>query len=317
MIIVTGGAGFIGSNIINALNHSGYKEILVVDNLKNGNKFVNLVDLDIADYMDKKDFIARVVAGNSLGKIDVVFHQGACSATTEWDGHYMMDNNYQYSKEILHFCLDRKIPLLYASSAAVYGGGSQHFISQHFIEEPQYEKPLNIYGYSKFLFDQYVRARLPQANSAVCGLRYFNVYGPRESHKDSMASVAFHLNNQINCGERPRLFAGSENFRRDFIYVDDVAAINIWCWQNSLSGIFNCGPGQAESFQAVADAVVAYRHAMPVEYVPFPEKLRDRYQEYTQADLTKLHAAGYDKPCITVAEGVKKYLSWLAARSES
>ncbi|AJJ64632.1 ADP-glyceromanno-heptose 6-epimerase [Yersinia aldovae] len=306
MIIVTGGAGFIGSNIVKALNNIGYKDILVVDNLKDGTKFVNLVDLDIADYMDKEDFVASIVAGDDMGDIDAIFHEGACSSTTEWDGKYMMDNNYQYSKDILHFCLDRSIPFLYASSAATYGGRTDNF-----IEDRQYEQPLNVYGYSKFLFDQYVRELLPQAESQICGFRYFNVYGPREGHKGSMASVAFHLNNQINAGENPKLFSGSENFKRDFIYVGDVADVNLWFWQNGVSGIFNCGTGRAESFQAVADAVVDFHQSGPVEYIEFPEKLKGRYQAYTQADLTNLRAAGYDKPFKTVAEGVKEYLAWL------
>ncbi|ACX90061.1 ADP-L-glycero-D-manno-heptose-6-epimerase [Pectobacterium parmentieri WPP163] len=306
MIIVTGGAGFIGSNIVKALNNIGYRDILVVDNLKDGTKFVNLVDLDIADYVDKEDFIASIVAGDDLGDIDAVFHEGACSSTTEWDGKYMMDNNYQYSKDVLHYCLDRSIPFLYASSAATYGGRNDNF-----IEDRQYEQPLNVYGYSKFLFDQYVREILPEAESQICGFRYFNVYGPREGHKGSMASVAFHLNNQINQGENPKLFSGSESFKRDFIYVGDVAAVNLWFWQNSVSGIFNCGTGRAESFQAVADATLAFHNKGSVEYIEFPEKLKGRYQAYTQADLTNLRAAGYDKPFKTVAEGVAEYMAWL------
>ncbi|UVO08235.1 ADP-glyceromanno-heptose 6-epimerase [Pectobacterium polonicum] len=306
MIIVTGGAGFIGSNIVKSLNDIGYRDILVVDNLKDGTKFANLVDLDIADYVDKEDFIASIVAGDDLGDIDAVFHEGACSSTTEWDGKYMMDNNYQYSKDVLHYCLDRSIPFLYASSAATYGGRNDNF-----IEERQYEQPLNVYGYSKFLFDQYVREILPEAESQICGFRYFNVYGPHEGHKGSMASVAFHLNNQINQGENPKLFSGSENFQRDFIYVGDVAAVNLWFWQNGVSGIFNCGTGRAESFQAVADATLAFHQKGSVEYIEFPEKLKGRYQAYTQADLTNLRAAGYDKPFKTVAEGVAEYMAWL------
>ncbi|MFS1563933.1 MAG: ADP-glyceromanno-heptose 6-epimerase [Candidatus Arsenophonus phytopathogenicus] len=308
MIIVTGGAGFIGSNIVKALNNIGRSDILVVDNLKNGAKFVNLVDLDIADYIDKEDFIASIMAGDNIGEVDAVFHEGACSSTTEWNGQYMMNNNYEYSKELLHYCIERDIAFLYASSAATYGGRSDHF-----IEERQYEKPLNIYGYSKFLFDQYVRGLLPQITSQVCGFRYFNVYGPREGHKESMASVAFHLNNQINQGQRPKLFAGSEKFKRDFIHVSDVAAVNLWCWQNKISGIFNCGTGKADSFQAVADAVIAFHQEkkLAVEYIAFPDKLKGCYQAFTEADLTKLRATGYDKPFKTVAEGVADYMQWL------
>ncbi|MEK9495832.1 ADP-glyceromanno-heptose 6-epimerase [Photorhabdus sp. P32] len=308
MIIVTGGAGFIGSNIVKALNDEGYKDILVVDNLKDGTKFTNLADLDIADYMDKEEFIASVLAGDDFGDIDAIFHEGACSSTTEWDGKYMMDNNYQYSKELLHYCLERGTPFLYASSAATYGGRTDNF-----IEERQYEKPLNVYGYSKFLFDQYVREILPQADSQICGFRYFNVYGPREGHKGSMASVAFHLNNQINQGQNPKLFAGSESFQRDFIYVGDAAAVNLWFWKNAVSGIYNCGTGRAESFQAVADAVVEFHQdkSLTIEHIDFPEHLKGRYQRFTQADLTKLRAAGYDKPFKTVAEGVTEYMHWL------
>src|SRR5476649_322687 len=306
MIVVTGGAGFIGSNIVKSLNKLGYSDILVVDNLKDGTKFINMVELNITDYMDKEDFIASIVAGDDFGDIEAVFHEGACSSTTEWDGKYMMDNNYQYSKELLHFCLERSIPFLYASSAATYGGRTENF-----IEQRQYEQPLNVYGYSKFLFDQYVRSILPKVESQVCGFRYFNVYGPHEGHKGSMASVAFHLNNQINAGENPKLFSGSEGFKRDFIYVEDVANVNIWFWKNSKSGIFNCGTGRAESFQAVADAVLDFHKKGQIEYIEFPSKLKGRYQAYTQADLTQLRAAGYDKPFKTVAEGVANYLAWL------
>ena len=234
MIIVTGGAGFIGSNIVKALNDKGITDILVVDNLKDGTKFVNLVDLNIADYMDKEDFLIQIMAGEEFGDVEAIFHEGACSSTTEWDGKYMMDNNYQYSKELLHYCLEREIPFLYASSAATYGGRTSDF-----IESREYEKPLNVYGYSKFLFDEYVRQILPEANSQIVGFRYFNVYGPREGHKGSMASVAFHLNTQLNNGESPKLFEGSENFKRDFVYVGDVADVNLWFLENGVSGIFN------------------------------------------------------------------------------
>ncbi|MWN05443.1 ADP-glyceromanno-heptose 6-epimerase [Gilliamella sp. Pas-s95] len=305
MIVVTGGAGFIGSNIVKGLNDLGHKDILVVDDLTDGTKFANLADLDIADYMDKDEFIAAIISHEDLD-IDVVFHQGACSSTTEWDGKFMMENNYDYSKDLLHYCLDFNIPFLYASSAATYGGRSDNF-----IEDRAYEKPLNVYGYSKFLFDQYVRQLLPQANSPVCGFRYFNVYGPRESHKGSMASVAFHLNEQINKGEKPKLFAGSENFKRDFIYVGDVVAVNLWFWKNKISGIYNCGTGRAESFQAVADAVLNYHKKSEIDYIPFPDHLKGRYQSYTQADLTKFRQTTCSIEFKTVAEGTAEYMKWL------
>ncbi len=309
MIIVTGGAGMIGSNIVKALNEAGYNDILVVDHLKNGKKFKNLVDLDITDYMDRDDFLAQVMAGDDFGPIDAVFHEGACSATTEWDGKYMMLNNYEYSKELLHYCLEREIPFLYASSAATYGD------TDTFVEEKKYEGALNVYGYSKQQFDNYVRRLWADAEkhgerlSQITGFRYFNVYGPREDHKGSMASVAFHLNNQMNAGENPKLFAGSEHFRRDFVYVGDVCKVNLWFMQNGVSGIFNCGTGSAESFQEVAKAVIKHHGEGEIETIPFPEHLKGAYQEYTQADLTKLRAVGCDVTFKTVAEGVADYMA--------
>ena len=310
MIIVTGGAGMIGSNIVKALNEQGRNDILVVDNLKDGTKFANLVDLDIADYMDKEDFLAQIMAGDEFGPIDAVFHQGACSSTTEWDGKYMMLNNYEYAKELLHYCLEREIPFLYASSAATYGGRNRDF-----IEEREYEGALNVYGYSKQLFDNYVRRLWQDAKehgetlSQITGFRYFNVYGPREQHKGSMASVAFHLNNQLNKGENPKLFEGSDNLKRDFVYVGDVCKVNLWFWQHRVSGIFNCGTGNAEPFSEVAKAVIKHHGRGEVEEIPFPEHLKGRYQAFTQADLTKLRAAGYTSAFKSVAEGVAEYMA--------
>ncbi|MGR5530394.1 ADP-glyceromanno-heptose 6-epimerase [Vibrio alfacsensis] len=309
MIIVTGGAGMIGSNIVKALNEAGINDILVVDNLKNGKKFKNLVDLDITDYMDRDDFLTQIMAGDDFGPIEAVFHEGACSATTEWDGKYMMLNNYEYSKELLHYCLDREIPFLYASSAATYGE------TDMFVEEREYEGALNVYGYSKQQFDNYVRRLSQDAEehgeklSQITGFRYFNVYGPREDHKGSMASVAFHLNNQINAGENPKLFAGSETFKRDFVYVGDVAKVNLWFLENGVSGIFNCGTGRAESFEEVAKAVITHHGKGEIQTIPFPDHLKGAYQEFTQADLTKLRAAGCDVEFKTVAEGVAEYLA--------
>ncbi|WP_045404547.1 ADP-glyceromanno-heptose 6-epimerase [Vibrio jasicida] len=309
MIIVTGGAGMIGSNIVKALNEAGINDILVVDNLKNGKKFKNLVDLDITDYMDRDDFLTQIMAGDDFGPIEAIFHEGACSATTEWDGKYMMLNNYEYSKELLHYCLDREIPFLYASSAATYGE------TETFVEEREYEGALNVYGYSKQQFDNYVRRLWKDAEehgeqlSQITGFRYFNVYGPREDHKGSMASVAFHLNNQINAGENPKLFEGSGHFKRDFVYVGDVCKVNLWFLENGVSGIFNCGTGNAESFEEVAKAVIKHHSKGEIQTIPFPEHLKGAYQEFTQADLTKLRAAGCDVEFKTVAEGVAEYLA--------
>ncbi len=315
MIIVTGGAGFIGSNLVKTLNEQGRTDVVVIDDLTDGTKFVNLVDLTIADYLDKDEFLHRIVSGDEFeewGGIEVIFHEGACSATTEWDGKFMMENNYEYSKDLLHYCLEREIPFIYASSAATYGGRNDNF-----IEEPQYEQPLNVYGYSKQLFDQYVRRLMPEINSQVVGLKYFNVYGPREQHKGSMSSVAFHLNTQLHKGENPKLFEGCDGFdnggqMRDFIYVGDVCQVNLWFWQNpEVSGIFNCGTGRAEPFRNVAEAVIHFHGKGDIEYIPFPDHLRGRYQSFTEADLTKLRAAGYPHAFKTVAEGVAEYMAWL------
>ena len=309
MIIVTGGAGMIGSNIVKSLNDKGFNDILVVDNLKDGKKFKNLVDLDITDYMDKEDFITQIMAGDDFGSIDAIFHEGACSATTEWDGKYMMMNNYEYSKEVLHFCIEREIPFLYASSAATYGE------TDTFIEEREYEGALNVYGYSKQQFDNYVRRLWADAEahgetvSQITGFRYFNVYGPREQHKGSMASVAFHLNNQMNAGDNPKLFEGSDEFKRDFVYVGDVAAVNLWFLENGASGIYNCGTGRAEPFRAVADAVIKHHGKGEMETIPFPDHLKGAYQEFTQADLTKLRAAGCDVKFKSVADGIAEYMT--------
>ncbi len=312
MYIVTGGAGFIGSNIVKALNDRGHTNILVVDNLKNGIKFRNISDCEILDYMDKEDFIEMIRADWTFPEpVTAVFHQGACSDTTEWDGIYIMRNNYEYSKSLLHYCLSHKTPFIYASSASVYGSGTV------FKEERQYESPLNMYAYSKFLFDQYVRRILPEAESQIAGFRYFNVYGPREAHKKSMSSVAFHLNNQMKRAENPKLFKGTDGFgdgeqRRDFIYVGDVAAVNLWFLDRpDTSGIFNVGTGRSQPFNDVARSVIAYHRRGEIEYVPFPDHLRGRYQNFTEADNSLLRAAGWTAPFLTVEEGVAKYMAWL------
>ena len=313
MIIVTGGAGFIGSNIIQGLNARGISDILVVDDLKDGAKFKNIVDSQIADYMDKDDFLDGVLSGGFDDvPIEAIFHEGACSSTTEWGGRFMMGNNFEYSKALLHFCQANQVPFIYASSASVYGGGSE------FEEDLKNEEPLNVYGYSKFLFDQYVRAQ--DIGSQVVGLRYFNVYGPREQHKGSMASVAFHLNNQLLDSGEIKLFAGCDGYRdgeqvRDFVYVSDVVDVNLWFLDNpTVSGIFNCGTGKSQPFNDVAKGVLDYHQKGRLSYIPFPDHLVGHYQSFTEADLTALRAAGCDVTFKTVAEGVKCYMEWLNAK---
>lgn len=311
MIIVTGGAGFIGSNIVAGLNRRGCDDILVVDHLVNGHKMVNLADLNIRDYLERDIFIRRILARYELGNIEAVFHQGACSATTEWDGRFVMGNNFEYSKILLHWCQEHAIPFLYASSASVYGNGKQGF-----QEERRCEKPLNMYAFSKFQFDQYVRHLLPTAASQIVGLRYFNVYGPREAHKGPMASTALHFYNQIKQEGTAKLFEGYDGYanggqRRDFVYVQDCVDLNLWFLDHpDKRGIFNCGTGRAQSFNDMAHAVRSYLVNGSIEYIPFPKHLKGVYQSYTQADLTNLRQIGYEKTFVTVEQGVEDYLIW-------
>jgi ADP-L-glycero-D-manno-heptose 6-epimerase len=309
MIIVTGGAGFIGSNLVKTLNAMGRRDIWVVDDLSDGHKFVNLSDLDIADYIDFEDFITMIEAdqGRHLPAIDVIFHQGACADTTEWDGHYMMRTNYDYSKQLLQFALRENIPFIYASSASVYGANSV------FREAREYEKPLNVYAYSKWLFDQYVRHLLPTLSSKVIGLRYFNVYGPRETHKGKMASVAYHLMQQLCEHDQVKLFKGSDGYadgeqRRDFVYVDDVVNVNLWAWQEAKqSGVFNVGSGQSRSFNDVARALIKAHGHGRIEYIDMPEHLAKAYQSFTQADLSALRSAGYQAEFTSLETGLLSY----------
>lgn len=313
MHIVTGGAGFIGSNLVRALIERGADDVLVVDDLTDGHKIVNISDLAIADYMDKDELIVRLAADKGFAKsIKAILHQGACSATTEWDGRYMMENNYGYSQKLLHHCLEHQTQFIYASSAAVYGSSSE------FVEDPLFENPLNVYGYSKIQFDRYVRRVVKASDSQVVGLRYFNVYGPREQHKGAMASVAFHLNNQLREDGEARLFAGTDGYAdgeqvRDFVYVDDACNVNLWFLDHpGVSGIFNAGTGRAQSFNDVANAVIKWHGKGKIRYIPFPDHLVGAYQSFTQADLTQLRQSGCDVEFRPVEVGVKDYLDQIA-----
>jgi len=325
-IIVTGAAGFIGSNIVKALNERGENRVIAVDNLTRADKFKNLVDCEIDDYLDKTEFVERFKRGD-FGRVRAVFHEGACSDTMETDGRYMMDNNFRYSRDVMDACLAQGAQFLYASSAATYGGSSR------FVEEREVEKPLNVYGYSKFLFDQIVRQVLPKAESQIAGFRYFNVYGPRETHKGRMASVAFHNFNQFRSEGKVKLFGEYNGYAageqtRDFISVEDVVKVNLFFFDHpEKSGIFNLGTGRAQPFNDIASTVVNSLRALNgeaalslaelvqrglIEYVPFPDALRGKYQCFTQADQSKLRAAGYDASFLTVQEGVDRYVRWLS-----
>ncbi len=316
MIVVTGGAGFIGANIVKALNARGRTDIMVVDDLSDGTKFVNLADLTLADYRDKNDFIKSVEAAlrgepHDLPSIEAVFHEGACSDTTEWDGRFMLENNYAYSKTLLNYCDHHGIAFLYASSAATYGGSSV------FKEAPEFERPLNVYGYSKLLFDQHVRERWHDLTTQVVGFRYFNVYGPREQHKGKMASVAYHHHSQVSNGENLKLFGAYDGYEagmqsRDFVYVGDVVDVNLWFLDHpERSGIFNLGTGRAEPFKAIGEAVIDFYGKGRIDYIDFPEELKGRYQSYTRADIEHLRESGCDIEFKTVAQGVTAYLEWL------
>ena len=322
MIVVTGGAGFIGSNLVRELDRRGYSNVVVVDDLTDGRKFANLVGSNVADYFDRTEFLARLTKGD-FGAVEAVFHQGACAVTTEWNGRYMMETNYRYSVELFEHCVAEQVPLIYASSAAVYGA------SKVFKEsDTTAERPLNVYGYSKLLFDNYVRRRLSgrrtrksERLAPVVGLRYFNVYGPGEAHKGAMASVAFHLHGQVAATGQAKLFEGSGGYgpgeqRRDFVYVGDVVDVNIWFLEHGRkSGVFNVGTGSSSTFNDVARAIIEWHDRGTIRYVPFPPELVSRYQSFTEADIDALREAGYSRAFRDVRAGIKDYLDALRLRS--
>ena len=312
-MVVTGGAGFIGSNLVKALNLRG-EEAWVVDDLSDARKFENLVDCEVGDYWDKADFLSELRHCQPLrSKPRAILHQGACADTLESDGRYVMRNNYDYSRVLLEYCLHFDIPLVYASSAAIYG------VDSACREEPSCERPLNVYGYSKLLFDQHVRRRLVDADAPVVGLRYFNVYGPRERHKGRMASVVYQLHRQVEVDGAMRLFGAAQGYRageqrRDFVHVDDVVAVNLWFVDHPRArGIFNVGTGQACTFNHLAGAVSAWHGAGDIEYIAFPDEIRGRYQSDTEADLSTLRSAGYAGDFVGVDVGVPRYLDALTA----
>lgn len=327
-VVVTGAAGMIGSNLVLGLNKIGIDDVIAVDDLTDGPKYRNLLGASISDYFDKSEFYTRFAKGE-LGRVDAVLHQGACSDTMEHNGRFMLDTNYRCSKDLLDACQAQGTRLLYASSAATYGG------SASFREEPEFERPLNVYGYSKLLFDNVVRRMLATAKTQVAGFRYFNVYGPREQHKARMASVAFHHFNQFRETGKVKLFGEYGGYApgeqsRDFVFVDDVVAVNLWFLQNpGKSGIFNLGTGRAQPFNDVAVATVNAARMLKgesalsqselvkqglIEYIEFPQALVGKYQSFTQADLTRLRGAGCSHAFADVSAGVSSYVHWLASQ---
>ena len=309
MIIVTGSNGFIGSNLIKGLNSMGITNILAVDDHENFPPSENLSNCEFQDLVKIED-IDKLLRKYPNKDISHIFHQGACSDTMEKDINYMLKNNYLFSKDLLTLALEKNINFIYASSASVYGDG------KIFEEDKKYEKPINLYAYSKFIFDQYVRELMNKNDSQIVGLRYFNVYGPNEQHKGRMASVAFHLHQQLKESKSIKLFEGSDGYedgeqKRDFIHVDDVVKVNLWFMKNEVSGIFNVGTGLSQSFNDVANAVIKWNKRGKIKYIPFPEELIGSYQSYTQANIDQLRNAGYKDEFLTVEEGVSSYLSTL------
>ena len=320
MILVTGGAGFIGSNLVRQLNHQGERNILVVDDLTEGKKSKNLFDCVISDYEDKDEFIALLKSGK-YDQIRTVFHLGACSDTTEWDGRYMMRDNFRFSRELYQHCGKRDIPFIYASSAAVYGAPSPKAsldLAELFDEIEANERPLNMYGYSKLAFDQYVRANAQERTNLVVGLRYFNIFGPGEAHKKSMASVVYNFNKQITSTGVIRVFRGSHGYpdgghERDFVHVSDAINMTLWASKLAASGssIYNCGSGVARTFNELALLVIDFHGKGKIDYIDFPEGLADSYQPCTKASMKRSKNIGYSNEFKTLETGVEEYLTWL------
>ena len=311
MIVVTGGSGFIGTNLVRSLLKLNHKVLVVEELDRNSHKFKNIDALDIVDCIGHNVFIRDLLNDKYKNKIEYIFHLGACSKTTEPDREYIMDVNLNYSKILFEYAANNNIKMVYASSASVYGSGSI------FREDQANESSLNHYSESKLLFDNYVRENLDKVDSQIVGIRYFNVYGPYEQHKEVMSSVIFHFYNQIKDTGKLKLFRGSHGYsdgeqRRDFVYVKDTIDIKIWFMQNNISGIFNVATGKSRSFNDVANSVLDFFNSGHIEYIDFPDGLEEQYQAFTEADLTNLRNVGYKGLSTELEDGIKSYLSFLS-----
>jgi len=332
MYIVTGGAGFVGSNIVAGLNDRGVSNVIVVDDLEDRAKVSNIIDLEFSDYLDKSQFLKDVIKNGLPHQTRMVFHQGACSDTTVTDGHFMMENNFSYSKHLYEACRSCDVPFVYASSASVYGE------SKVFEELSEYENPLNVYALSKLIFDRYVRVREASCKNQVVGLRYFNVYGAREQHKTHMASVVYQLFQQYQGTGQVRLFGASGGYgdgeqRRDFVSIEDIVDANLFCMDHpDFKGIFNLGTGVSRSFNDIGLAVVNSCRTVSgskslsleecqtqeiISYFDMPASLTGKYQDFTQADVGRLREAGYDRKFTALEAGVRRYVDWLGQQMRS
>jgi ADP-L-glycero-D-manno-heptose 6-epimerase len=328
-IIVTGGLGFIGSNIVNFLNKKGINDILIVDNFNINSKFKNILDCQYNDLISISEFEIGM-SNNFFKEYDIIIHQGACSDTMEVDGQYVFKNNYTYSRKLLEFCLYNNIRLIYASSAAVYGN------SKKFKEIVQNEKPINIYGFSKLCFDNYVRSKIPHNNTQIAGLRYFNVYGPKENLKGRMSSIIYQLFRQQQENKQMYLFGETKNYsagkqERDFIYIDDILNFNWFLINNpSVSGIFNAGTGEANTFFHVANSIfealtnnknnntrnIEEKQKPNIKFIKFPDKLIGKYQEHTKADINAIRKHGFNYHFPSISDSIKKYINYLLIKNE-
>lgn len=314
--IVTGGAGFIGSNLIETLNKRGEDHILIVDDLGQDEKWRNLVGLNYADYWEKDDFRFHL-RNDSLGEADVVFHLGACSSTTEHNAAFLADNNYRFSCELCEWCLRHKARFVYASSAATYGAGAEGYSDD--LEKVARLRPLNMYGYSKQMFDLW--ALRQGLFDKIAGIKYFNIYGPREAHKGDMRSMVHKAFCQIRKTGKVRLFKSEHpDYRdgeqlRDFMSIRDAVAVTMFFAENrDVNGLFNCGTGQARTWLDLAHAVFAAMQRAPqIEFIDMPQELRAKYQYRTEADLSLLRAAGYTAPFTSLEEGIRDYIGYLQA----